>query len=49
VLDPVTFYGGRHLSALTGGVRLGAGMRHARMGRYGVAAARHAHADDMVM
>ncbi len=36
VFDPVSFYGGRRLWSLTAGVRLGAGMRHARMGRYGV-------------
>jgi hypothetical protein len=42
VFDPVAFYGGRHLVALTAGVRVGAGMLHARMGRYGVAAPAHA-------
>jgi hypothetical protein len=41
--DPASFYGGRRLWALTAGLRLGAGMPHARMGRYGVSAAASAH------
>jgi hypothetical protein len=41
VFDPAAFYGARSVWAVTAGVRLGAGMPHARMGRYGVAAASH--------
>jgi hypothetical protein len=41
LFDPATFYGARRLFALTAGVRLGVGARHARMGRYGVAAGGH--------
>jgi hypothetical protein len=40
--DPVSFYGGRRLWALTAGVRLGAGVTHGRMGRYGVSTVPHA-------
>ncbi|MBV9880421.1 MAG: hypothetical protein JO180_07990 [Gemmatirosa sp.] len=42
VFDPASFYGASRLTALTAGVRLGAGMRHERMGRYGVAEPPHA-------
>jgi hypothetical protein len=39
VFDPATFYGAARLWSFSLGVRLGAGMTHSRMGRYGVAAA----------
>jgi hypothetical protein len=39
VFEPVPFYGRAVLWTLSAGVRLGAGAPHARMGRYGVAAA----------
>jgi hypothetical protein len=39
VFDPATFYGASRLWSFSLGVRLGAGMTHNRMGRYGVAAA----------
>jgi hypothetical protein len=37
VFIPRDFYGASRLWSFSAGVRLGAGMRHARMGRYGAA------------
>jgi hypothetical protein len=44
LFDPATFYGRGPLWQLSLGVRMGWGMRHERMGRYGVAAIRGAGA-----
>jgi hypothetical protein len=43
VFEPEPFYGASRLWSVSLGMRLGIGMRHARMGRYGVAAVAHAH------
>lgn len=40
--DPESFYGSRRLWSFSAGARIGIGMRHSRMGRYGAAAARTA-------
>ncbi|MEO8192771.1 MAG: hypothetical protein ABI681_02895 [Gemmatimonadales bacterium] len=44
--DPREFYGTNSLWSYSAGIRVGSGMRHERMGRYGVSAS-HAHGDDM--
>jgi hypothetical protein len=38
VFEPAAFYGEERLWSFSVGARLGTGMRHGRMGRYGVAA-----------
>jgi hypothetical protein len=43
VFDPRAFYGASRLWSVSAGMRIGAGMKHSRMGRYGVAVAGHAH------
>jgi hypothetical protein len=47
--DPPSFYGARPLWSYSFGARIGIGMKHARMGRYGVAAvaAKHEMVHDM--
>jgi hypothetical protein len=47
--DPPSFYGARRLWSYSFGARIGIGMKHARMGRYGVAAvsAKHEMVHDM--
>jgi len=41
VFEPRDFYGSDRLWSVSAGVRMGAGMLHSRMGRYGAAAAHH--------
>jgi hypothetical protein len=41
VFIPEDFYGSKYLWSFSAGVRLGVGMKHERMGRYGAAAASH--------
>ena len=41
IFDPLEFYGSERITTLSLGVRLSAGMRHERMGRYGVALPAH--------
>ncbi len=43
IFDPAAFYGASRLWSVSIGVRLGLGMKHSRMGRYGVAAGEHMH------
>ena len=43
VFEPAAFYGEERLWSFSVGARLGTGMRHGRMGRYGVAANLDAH------
>ena len=43
VFEPEPFYGASRLWSASLGMRVGIGMQHARMGRYGVAAVAHAH------
>ncbi|MCI0435509.1 MAG: hypothetical protein L0271_17970 [Gemmatimonadetes bacterium] len=41
IFDPLEFFGSERITTLSFGVRLRAGLRHSRMGRYGVAAPEH--------
>ena len=43
VFEPAAFYGSGRLWSFSAGARLGVGMRHGRMGRYGVASDARAH------
>lgn len=43
VFEPGDFYGANRLWSFSGGIRFGFGMRHARMGRYGVAVYQSMH------
>jgi len=38
VFDPAGLYGSKHINSFSAGVRIGAGLMHQRMGRYGAAA-----------
>ncbi|HEX6560203.1 MAG TPA: hypothetical protein VF021_12090 [Longimicrobiales bacterium] len=37
IFDPVALYGDDHIRTVSAGIRIAAGMKHARMGRYGAA------------
>ena len=45
VFEPAAFYGKERLWSFSAGARVGVGMRHGRMGRYGVAADFQSHAE----